>query len=363
MRNELHHFYSDLMQQAIDKTLSQNKKLAIIINKKSYAKWILCLDCGHIPECNNCNVAIAYHQPNEHNNFTMCHICKSSYKTPQKCSQCWSQKIQPYGIGIEQVSQRIQQQYNQTPLIINSQSSNSLSKSKHILGKINDHHIIIASSLICLGLKQPQLWDKVFDCIIFLNVDAWLNIPDFASPNNTFYMIYDTIISHHCVNFILQTHKPDHPAIRLACSLQLQERKKHDKLFRQQHHYPPYGDICILMYKNEIEKKVFNTVNKLYQELLYLKENQKSLSSNWLEKNNTEDIKQKTSGSSERSEHSLFSLEIYASPPLIYKMFSKYRYHIIIKGHNIRPFIQQAYTQLNIATRWFKVNRQATELL
>jgi hypothetical protein len=56
------------------------------------------------------------------------------------------------------------------------------------------------------------------------------------------------------------------------------------------------------LYKNEIEERLFNKVDKLYKELLYLKE-----------------------------KYMMNDLEIYSTPPLIYKIFGKYRYNIILK--------------------------------
>jgi primosomal protein N' len=77
---------------------------------------------------------------------------------------------------------------------------------------------------------------------------------------------------------------------------------KEDNLFRQKNNYPPFSDICVIMYKNEIEERLFTKVDKLYKELLYLKE-----------------------------KYQMDKLEIYSTPPLIYKIFGKYRYNIILK--------------------------------
>jgi len=60
--------------------------------------------------------------------------------------------------------------------------------------------------------------------------------------------------------------------------------------------------MCVLLYKHEVEKSVYTTVHKLYQELLYLRE-----------------------------QYEMEDLEIYATPPSVYKMYGKYRYHIILK--------------------------------
>jgi len=42
--------------------------------------------------------------------------------------------------------------------------------------------------------------------------------------------------------------------------------------YRKKYNYPPYTQMAIIMYKHEIEEKLFNKVDKLYKEILYLKE-------------------------------------------------------------------------------------------
>jgi hypothetical protein len=56
-------------------------------------------------------------------------------------------------------------------------------------------------------------------------------------------------------------------------------------------------------------------------------------------------------------------MEIYTTPPLVYKMFGKYRYNIVIKGMAIRWFIDIVYTKLKLAQKWFKLDWQAAWIL
>ena len=72
--------------------------------------------------------------------------------------------------------------------------------------------------------------------------------------------------------------------------------------YRKEHNYPPFTQMCVLLYKHEKEKNLHTIINKLYQELLFL-----------------------------RSKYDMEELEIYATPPLIYKKFGKFRYNIILK--------------------------------
>ena len=110
--------------------------------------------------------------------------------------------------------------------------------------------------------------------------------------------------------------------------------EEYEHAYRKRFQYPPYTDLCVLLYKHEIESRVYSTVNKLFQELLFLK-------------------------SSYQQDH----LEIYSTPPLIYKAFGKFRYHIVLKGNNLRPFMEIAYSKLKMHSRGFKVDWEPQNLI
>jgi hypothetical protein len=49
-------------------------------------------------------------------------------------------------------------------------------------------------------------------------------------------------------------------------------------------------------------------------------------------------------------------MEIFTTPPLIYKVFWKYRYNIILKWKEVRNFMDIVYTKLSLNRKWFKIN-------
>jgi primosomal protein N' len=107
-----------------------------------------------------------------------------------------------------------------------------------------------------------------------------------------------------------------------------------DAIYRKQYHYPPFSDLCVLLYKHEIEERLYTNVDKLYKELLYYKE-----------------------------KYQLENIEIYTTPPLIYKKFGKFRYNIVLKWDQLRNFIDIIYSKCNINGRWFKIDRQADSIV
>lgn len=329
MKTETEPFWSDVSIRGIEKTIKNKGKILIISNKKAYANWTICNQCWYVIKCKHCDIPIAYHQTSTYR-YTMCHICKKEYIVQTECPQCHSTNLNQYGLGTEQIDERFQKNYKQKSYTLTSSEVSSLKKIKTSIKKIQQSTIIISTSIAIQRAKKIDI-----DLVVISNADQWLHTPDYESHAKTFHQIHDCIKSYkNTPNIIIQSHNVNHPSIRYACQQNIQWFQERDKDFREHHHYPPQGEIAVIMYKNEIEKKVFSTTNKLYQELLYLKN-----------KANNSDI------------------ELYATPPLIYKMYDKYRYHVIIKGKSIRKFLDQVYEKLYIQKRWFKVDRQAKELI
>ena len=326
MTKENEHIFSQIAEKWIKKSIIQWKKIAIIVNKKWFSGWIFCQNCWYVPKCDKCDVNIAYHKIND-NKIWLCHICKIQYNYPIKCPQCNSDRIKEFGVWTQKIAEIIEQNQKIQVEIIDSENTRSTKKIDEIIKK-NNTQVYIWTSL----LNTPIKWIN-FDLIIFINADIWLNIPDYSAAKNNFHFLYDSFINHNCKNFIVQTYNPDNYSIRDACKLNKELFISEDKKFRKDNKYPPFSDICVISYKDEIEEKLFNKIDLMYKELLYLKE-----------------------------KYQIDNLEIYTTPPMIYKMFNKYRYNIILKWENLRNFMDIVYTKLKINQKHFKVDRNAENI-
>lgn len=118
---------------------------------------------------------------------------------------------------------------------------------------------------------------------------------------------------------MVQSYNTQHHSVRAACSLDPDAFAKHDDVFRKDHLYPPYGQVCVLRYKHELEKSLYTKVSTFHKELLFLQQ-----------------------------KYQLNDLEIYTTPPLVYKIYGKYRYHIILKGKDVRTFMDIVYSKCNV---------------
>ncbi len=327
MTREIDYHFSEMLKVGINKYINQGKKIAILVNKKGYSNGILCRKCGHVPQCKRCSVSISYHKiwttQNKQEKTWICHICKSQYNLPSKCDSCWSDEIKEFWLWTQKTAEIIQESFGVKCGIIEQNSANSVNKIDRLLKQIQNHQIIIWTSLLTTPIKWIQ-----FDLFVFLNADQGLNIPDFAANEHNFWNLYDAFTKHKTTNFLVQTFNPDHRGIRAACKLDKAWFFEQEHKYRKENSYPPFGELAMILYKNKNEKSLFNQVDKLYKELLFFQQKYQL----------TNDI------------------EIFSTPPLVYKVFGKYRYNIILKWTNVRNFMDIVYTQLELAKRGFKVD-------
>lgn len=331
MTKELNPFFSQLVLRWIQKSLRQNKKIWILVNKKWYANGVICQNCGHVPQCTRCSVSINYHKISNWDFIWLCHICKTQYELPKTCPECKSDKIKDFWLGTQKVAEFLKKEFGKESIIIESEKVNSPNKIKKTINEIKE---INPDFLIWTSLLTTPIRDLKLDLMIYLNADLGLNIPDYTASEKNFYFLYEWISKYQNCNFIVQSFNPWNYSIRKACKMDEKEFREEENKFREKNKYPPFTEICIILYKNEIEKTMFNKVDKLNKELLYLKE-----------------------------KYLMKDLEIYTTPPLIYKMFGKYRYNIVLKWHNLRNFMDIVYTKLNLASKWFKIDRMADTIV
>ena len=322
-------YFSELVEQSVRKHLETNKKILLLINKSGYASWIFCRSCAHIPQCKNCSVSIAYHEAENGMMYGICPICKHLYDKSETCEQCWKSDLHMYGITTQRAQERIKKTFGITPLVIDNKQTSSLTKSRKVLEEINNNAVVIGTNALI-----PSSSRGAFDTVIVLAADQLLTLPDYDVRSNSFYNLTRIFTNFWSKFFLVQSYDTDHISIRSGCKLDEEWFLANEKVFKSLHHYPPYGELCIIKYNHENETSLHNAIQKLNQELQYL-----------LQSYEYKDI------------------EIYSSSPMIYKKFGKYYYHIVLKGASVRPFLDIAFSKLRMAQRGYKIDRMADSLL
>lgn len=329
MKVEATWYFSELASGGIEKYYKEGKRIAIILNKKWFSSGVICQLCWHIPQCNQCDVSIAYHQLEQGDFIWLCHICKTQYSAMTSCPDCRKGELKMYGLGIQQAAQMLKERWWIVAKTLDSSQVNSLKKIKESIKDYAESQVVIGTEL----LTTPII-GRPFDLVVYLDADLGLNIPDFSAAQKNFAFLYNGLNHHSCSQFVVQSYNPDNYSIRAACKLDPVFFAKHDDEFRSEHLYPPYGQVCVLLYKHQVEQRLHTSVSNIYKELLFLQQ-----------------------------KYEMMDLEIYTTPPIIYKIYGKYRYNVILKWKDLRPFMDIVYSKLNLHSRWFKVDWDARSVV
>lgn len=314
--------FSALAIKALEQYLPAWKKVLIIGGKDWFATGGQCNDCGYVPKCKHCDIPIAYHRDAAGQSFGLCHICKTSYSALVSCGNCGSYEVDFFWTGLQKIQEHIHTIHStSSTLLISATDVSSLPKIKKVQEQLTHTQCVLATSIL-----QIAPVDRKPDVVIVVRADSALSVPDRKVSEHCFTML-STIVQQYACPIIIQAYNATHHAILSACRQDMTGFREVENEFRKNYIYPPFGELAILLYRHEIEETMFTRVHKLYQELLYLQQQE------------------------------TFDGEIFATPPLVYKMFDKYRYNIVVKWKAIRPFLEKAFVALKIRDHWFKVDR------
>lgn len=104
MREELSEgnrsMFSKDLREAIQLRLDRQEQVVLFLNRRGYASFMLCRDCGYVPQCPNCDISLTYHKTTD---LLKCHYCSYQETPPNQCPNCESEHIRQVGTGTQKL--------------------------------------------------------------------------------------------------------------------------------------------------------------------------------------------------------------------------------------------------------------------
>ncbi|HEX6069071.1 MAG TPA: primosomal protein N', partial [Longimicrobiaceae bacterium] len=89
---------------AVRARISRGEQTILLLNRRGYASFVQCRECGHVWHCPHCNVSLTYHRGRSR---ITCHYCLHEEAMPERCSACGSRDLSFRGVGTEQVERAV----------------------------------------------------------------------------------------------------------------------------------------------------------------------------------------------------------------------------------------------------------------
>jgi primosomal protein N' (replication factor Y) len=231
---------SEKVRTALQKNIEDKKQSLLFLNRRGFANFILCPDCGHTFKCPNCSVTLTYHLRDR---TLQCHYCDYRIKAPGDCPKCQGHRLQGMGIGTERLEQEIRLLFPEAQVGRMDRDTTSRRRSHlQILKRLESGSIdiLVGTQMIVKGHDFPNV-----TFVGVVSADTSLHFPDFRSSERTFQLL--TQVAGRAGRgdvfgeVVIQTFNPDHYSILRA--------KDHDYIgfyqeeiqFRKALEYPPFS--------------------------------------------------------------------------------------------------------------------------
>ena len=205
---------SKQLQDAIQKRLDLHQQTILLINRRGFSSFVLCRNCGHVAQCPNCDISLAYH---EVDHSLKCHYCGHKEDILKTCPKCGSTELKFMGTGSQKIETEIQSLFPNARLI---RMDNDTTRTKNAHAKLLNQFeiegdILIGTQMIAKGLDYPNV-----TLVGIIQADGNLYNADFRSPEKTFQLIVQVSgrAGRHELpgEVIVQVFNPDHYAIKYA---------------------------------------------------------------------------------------------------------------------------------------------------
>ena len=234
------------LARALEEELAAGRKAVLLLNQRGFAKFLLCRECGFVPECPSCSTSLTYH---ERGNFLICHHCGYRIPTPPVCPECGSPYLKKFGAGTQRVEAELRVLLDEMPgvdpgvPIVRMDADTTSGKGAHqrLLEEFAaaDAAVLLGTQMIAKGRDFED------DTLVgVINADTMLKLPDYRASERTFDLVEQVAGRAGRAELpgrvLVQTYEADAPAIRAAAAYDRALFLRDELPKRRLLGYPPY---------------------------------------------------------------------------------------------------------------------------
>lgn len=234
--------FSRILQQKIAERLQRREQTMLFINRRGYAGFVSCRNCGNVLQCPHCDVSMTAHK-NFHGDVEdlLCHYCGHSVRMPEKCPSCGSPYIAAFGLGTQKVEDMLHKLFPKARILrMDADTTSGKYGHEGILSQFRQGKadILIGTQMIVKGHDFPNV-----TLVSALAADMSMFENDYASAERTFQLLMQASgragRGEKAGEVVIQTYKPEHYVIESVARQDAEFFYENELAHRRMLHYPP----------------------------------------------------------------------------------------------------------------------------
>lgn len=258
---------SSVLKDKITDRLAKGQQIVLLLNRRGYASYMLCRECGQVIQCPRCDISLTYHK---HEHRLKCHYCDYQSPVPDRCPNCHSDYLRTFGLGTQKIEELLNQHFPDAR-VIRMDMDTTRKKGQHeaLLDRFRRHEadILLGTQMIAKGLDFEAV-----TLVGVINADTALNLPDFRAGEKTFQLLTQVAGRTGRGRFegevLIQTYNPDHYVMQLAQQHDYESFFYYEMKRRHLGHYPPYFYTTLITISSKYQAKAQAMSHQVKQALL-----------------------------------------------------------------------------------------------
>jgi len=239
--------FSRPLVAALEGVAHRAEKAVLFLNRRGFASFLLCRECGFVPECDSCSTSLTYHEVGAR---LACHHCGATRPVPATCPRCASPYLRQFGAGTQRVESELASLIPDLAVVrMDADTTKGKGGHERALAHFEalDSGVLLGTQMIAKGLDYPEV-----TLVGVINADTTLHLPDFRAGERTYQLLEQVAgragRGERQGTVIVQTYWPDHPAIVAAASHRPRLFYAEEEEVRRELGYPPFGRIANILF-------------------------------------------------------------------------------------------------------------------
>ncbi len=242
-------FLSRRLVEEMRRVLEACKQVILFLNRRGFSSFFHCRSCGYVMQCRQCSVSLTYHKQE---NMMVCHYCGYRVRPVVSCPDCGSVDVGYSSFGTEQIEEEVRRIF---PQARTARLDTDSVRKKGVLQKTlqqfrrGEVDILLGTQMVAKGLNFPGV--RLVGIVL---ADTGLSLPDFRAAERTFSLL--TQVAGRAGRFdqegkvLVQTYKPEHPAVALAVQGRQQDFYQWELGNRKDQGFPPFTRLIRLVFRS-----------------------------------------------------------------------------------------------------------------
>ena len=257
---------SGLLREELEENLRRGEQSILFLNRRGNSRYILCGECGYVPECPRCSVALTYHSANGR---LMCHYCGHSEPAADTCPECggWMKHV---GAGTQKVEEELRELFPEAG-ILRMDADTTAGGHEEILQTFERERvpILLGTQMVAKGLDFENV-----TLVGVLSADISLYVDNYRAAERTFSLLTQVVgragRGGKTGRAVIQTYTPGNDVIRCAARQDYDAFYESEIRMRRLRRYPPFADLFTVTVSGTEEGRVLRAAVSVRETLRQL---------------------------------------------------------------------------------------------